>query len=48
LDREVLLAVSFGSMENDYIIALDKELQCNKKVTITVPHSQKIPILIDI
>jgi hypothetical protein len=45
--REVL-AVSFSSIEKDYRMALDKEWHCNKKVTVTVPHSQKIPILIDI
>jgi hypothetical protein len=45
--REVL-AVSFNSIENDYRMALDKESHCNKKVTVTVSHSQKIPILIDI
>jgi len=43
-----VLAVNFGSIENYYKTTLDKESHCNKKVTITVPHYQKIPILIDI
>jgi hypothetical protein len=42
--REVL-AVSFNSIENDYRMALDKESHCNKKVTVTVSHSQKNPYL---
>ncbi len=45
--REVV-TVSFNSIENNYRMALDKESHCNKKVTVTVSHSQKIPILIDI
>jgi len=45
---EKVLAVSFGSIENDYEIALDEESKCNKKVTFTLSLSQKIPILIDI
>jgi len=43
-----VLVVNFSSIEKDYRMALDKKSHCNKKVTITVPHSQKIPILIDI
>jgi hypothetical protein len=45
---EEVLAVNFGSIENYYKTTLDKESHCNKKVTVTVLHSQKIPILIDI
>jgi hypothetical protein len=40
-----VLAISLGSTENDYRIALDKESHHNKEVTVTVPHSQKFPIL---
>jgi len=43
-DGEVV-AVSFGSVENDYVITLDKESHSNRQVTLTVPHSQKFPIL---
>jgi hypothetical protein len=40
-----VVAVSFGSVENDYRIALDKESHLQREVTVTVPHSQKFPIL---
>jgi hypothetical protein len=43
-----VLAVNFGSIENYYKTTLGKESHCNKKVTVSVPHYQKIPILIDI
>jgi hypothetical protein len=43
-DGEVL-AVNFGSTENDYRIALDKESHFSLGVIVTVPHSQKFPIL---
>jgi hypothetical protein len=33
---EKVLTVSFGSIENDYKIALGEEVQCNKKVTVTL------------
>jgi hypothetical protein len=42
-DGEVV-AVNFGS-ENDYRIALDKESHFSREVIVTVPHSQKFPIL---
>jgi hypothetical protein len=37
--------ICFGSTENDYRIALDKESHSQKEVTVTVPHFQKFPIL---
>jgi putative DNA primase/helicase len=40
-----VVAVFFGSTENNYRIALDKESHRSKEVTVTVPHSQKFPIL---
>jgi hypothetical protein len=40
-----VLAVNFGSTENDYRIALDKESHLSPEVIVTVPHSQKFPIL---
>jgi hypothetical protein len=43
-DGEVV-AVSFGSVENDYVIALDKESHFSRQVIVTVPHSPKFPIL---
>lgn len=43
-DGEVA-AVSFGSVENDYVITLDKESHLSRQVIVTVPHSQKFPIL---
>jgi hypothetical protein len=41
-DGEVV-AVSFGSVENDYRIALDKESHLQREVIVTVTHSQKFP-----
>ena len=43
-DGEVV-AASFGSVENDYVIALDKESHLCRQAIVTVPHSQKFPIL---
>jgi hypothetical protein len=43
-DGEVV-AVSFGNVENDYVIALDKESHLCRQAIVTVPHSQKFPIL---
>jgi hypothetical protein len=40
-----VVAASFGRVENDYVIALDKESHLCRQVTLTVPHSQKFPIL---
>jgi putative DNA primase/helicase len=40
-----VVAVFFGSTENNYRIALDKESHRSREVTVTVPHSQKFPIL---
>jgi hypothetical protein len=42
---EKVLAVNFGSTGNDYQIALDKESHLSREVVISVPHSQKFPIL---
>jgi putative DNA primase/helicase len=41
-----VVAVFFGSTENNYRIALDKESHRSREVTVTVPYSQKFPILI--
>jgi hypothetical protein len=43
-DGEVV-DLSFGSIEIDYLIALDKESHFSLQVIVTVPHSQKFPIL---
>jgi len=43
-----VLAVYFGNTENDYRIALDKESHLSREVTVTVPHSQKFPILMNL
>jgi putative DNA primase/helicase len=40
-----VVAVFFGSTENNYRIALDKESHLSREVTVTVPYSQKFPIL---
>ena len=45
-DGEVV-AASYGSVENDYRIALDKESHLSREVVVTVPHSQKFPILMN-
>ena len=46
-DGEVV-AVSFGRVENDYVIALDKESHLSRQAIVTVPHSQKFPILMNL
>src|SRR4028118_154423 len=43
-----VVAVYFGNTENDYRIALDKESHLSREVTVTVPHSQKFPILMEL
>ena len=40
-----MIHVGFGSVENDYVIALDKESHLCRQAVVTVPHSQKFPIL---
>jgi putative DNA primase/helicase len=40
-----VIHVGFGSAENDYVIALDKESHLCRQAVVTVPHSQKFPIL---
>jgi putative DNA primase/helicase len=40
-----VIHVGFGSVENDYVIALDKESHLCRQAIVTVPHSQKFPIL---
>jgi putative DNA primase/helicase len=40
-----VVAVFFGSTENNYEIALDKESHRSREVIINVPYSQKFPIL---
>jgi len=40
-----VIHVGFGSVENDYVIALDKESHLCRQAVVTVPHSQKFPIL---
>src|SRR4028119_2130270 len=40
-----VIHVGFGSAENDYVIALDKESHLSRQAVVTVPHSQKFPIL---
>jgi hypothetical protein len=39
------IPIYFGSAQNDYRIALDKESHFFKETTVTVPHSQKFPLL---
>jgi putative DNA primase/helicase len=43
-----VIHVGFGSAENDYVIALDKESHLSRQVVISVPHSQKFPILMNL
>jgi hypothetical protein len=43
-----VVAVNFGSVGNDYVITLDKESDLSQQVIITVPHSQKFPILMNL
>jgi hypothetical protein len=38
----------FGSAQNDYRIALDKESDFHKETTVTVPHPQKFPLLMSL
>jgi hypothetical protein len=40
-----VIHVGFGSVENDYVIALDKESHFCRQAIVIVPHSQKFPIL---
>jgi putative DNA primase/helicase len=40
-----VIRVGFGSTENDYVIAFDKESHRCRQAVVTVPHSQKFPIL---
>ena len=40
-----VIHVRFGSAEDDYVIALDKESHLCRQAVVTVPHSQKFPIL---
>ena len=40
-----VIHVGFGSTENDYVIALDKESHLSRQAIISVPHCQKFPIL---
>jgi len=43
-----VVAVFFGSTDTHYRIALDKESHLSREVTVTVPHSQKFPILMNL
>jgi putative DNA primase/helicase len=43
-----VIHVGFGSAENDYVIALDKESHLSRQAIISVPHSQKFPILMNL
>jgi hypothetical protein len=43
-----VIHVGFGSVENDYVIALDKESHLSRQVVISIPHSQKFPILMEV
>jgi hypothetical protein len=40
--------IYFGSAQNDYRIALDKESHFSKETTVTMPHSQKFPLLMSL
>ena len=40
--------IYFGSAQNDYRIALDKESHFSKETTVTVSHSQKFPLLMSL
>ena len=37
--------IYFGRTQNDYRIALDKKSHFSKETTVTMPHSQKFPLL---
>ena len=43
-----VLAASYGSVENDYRIALDKESHLSREIVMSVSHSQKFPILMNL
>ena len=43
-----LLDIYFGSTQNDYRIALDKESHFHKQVIVTLPHAQKFPLLMSL
>ena len=43
-----VIHVGLGSVENDYVIALDKESHRCRQAVVTVPHSQKFPILMNL
>jgi putative DNA primase/helicase len=43
-----VIHVGFGTTENDYVIALDKESHLSRQAIISVPHSQKFPILMNL
>ncbi len=45
-DRDRYLC--FGGTENDYRMALDRESYSQKEVTVSVPHSQKFPLLMSL
>jgi hypothetical protein len=40
--------IYFGSAQNDYRIALDKESHLSKETTVTVLHSQKFLLLMSL
>jgi hypothetical protein len=43
-----VIHVGFGCAKNDYVIALDKESHLCRQAIVTVPHSQKFPILMNL
>jgi len=43
-----VICVSHGSAEIDYVIALDKESHFKFQVIVTIPHTQKFPILMNL
>jgi putative DNA primase/helicase len=43
-----VIHVGLGSAEDDYVIALDKESHLCRQAVVTVPHSQKFPILMKV
>jgi hypothetical protein len=40
--------IYFGSAQNDYRIALNKESHFSKEITVAMPHSQKFPLLMSL
>jgi hypothetical protein len=40
--------IYFGSAQNDYRIALDKESHFSKETTVTMPYSRKFPLLMSL